>query len=156
MAAAKAERRRKWGRRQSYAHMPFPEWKRKFDAAHMLDVLARLGNQKPCAEPDNFRTGGVGLTVRELRVMMATIAWHMRPQAGRGALNSAALARKTGISSKKIPPVVNALGEAGLIVNLAGNSAPNLAPNPDLGYWDLQRLPQLRKRREGRDPPPWR
>jgi len=148
-AAEKAERRRKWGRRQSYPHMAFQEWKRQFDGLHLIDILARLGNQQPSDDPYNFKTGGVGLTVREHRVMLAAISWHMRPQAGRGALNSAKLARKTAISPKKIPQVVNALGEAGLIVNLAGDSAPNLAPNPILGFWDLRKLKELRKVRTG-------
>jgi hypothetical protein len=125
--------------------MDYQKWKRRFDAVHLLSFICRLSNERPSAEPDNFRTGGVSLIPREFRVMSTLISWHMRPQGGRGRLGLAEIHRRTGLNKGILAGVLHRMGDAKLIVNLAGNSAPNLAPNPDLEFWDLRRLKELRK-----------
>lgn len=139
LAARKAERS-KHGRRQFYSHMSFAEWRRKFNAEHLLDIIASLRDEEAADFP--FKTGGVCLSNSELRVMISIISWHSSPK-GSG-LDSAKISRRIKMDKSNLGRILKALGEAGLIINLAGNSAPNLAPNPEIGFWDLRKLKGLR------------
>jgi hypothetical protein len=134
--------------------MDYHEWKRKFDASHLLAVLAGLSDQVPDEDPKRFKTCGVGLTTGEYRVMAALISWRLNPQTRQ--MDSGSIRRITRMDRGNLSRVLRALGTANLVINLAGNSAPNFAPNPDLSYWDLQYLKRLRGVRNGKNKPPWR
>jgi hypothetical protein len=145
MADAKAERKRKYGRRTQFKHMDYTVWKREFSPSAVLRFMGRLGSRVRRDDPDDFRAGEIGLTDRERRILEVMLAWHLEriPR----NLSASAISNLTGIQKQHVFETLRRLGEAHIIVNLAGNSAPNLAPNPLFGFWDLRRLKDLRKSR---------
>ena len=81
-AAAKAERQRKFGRRHQYRHLDSRKWRQAFDVGTVLRFMVRLGSQVRNDDPFGFRTGGIGLTDRERRILEAMLLWRIEATRG--------------------------------------------------------------------------